>query len=388
MGGFSEQIVLPHLWRRYLSFMRALVGATCIWVVLASSGLNRPRFLLLLAALCAYSLITVVWRWPERVDIYELLNFLLDLQCFLLCVALTPESGFWICAIAGFYLFLAAATLHEWREVLLLLVICLGFVGWIEPAFSTQLAPLILLLGMFSVVLALQRKALLDRLSSSSRQAVMYRSQAERAREAERERIAADLHDGPLQAFISVQMRLAILKKILQKTPQAAPAELDGLHEITTKLVTEVRTFIRGMRPVEVEGAGMASSLRTLVGTFQKDTGIPATFQADPSASHDDLEATIDLVQVLREALNNVQKHSSASRVSVQLSRRDNVVEIEIEDDGRGFPFAGTWTLEELDLLKLGPASIKRRVRSMNGDLTIESRPGRGAGLKIRLPAA
>ena len=388
MAGFPDQIVLPHLWRRYLSVLRALVGSTCIWVALASSGLNKATFVVLMGALCGYSLVTVFWRWPERVDVYELFNFLLDLQCYLLCVALTPDSGFWICAIAGFYLFLAAATLHEWREVLLLLVISLGFVAWIHPPFNDQLQPVILLLGMFAIILALQKQALLERLSNSSRQAVMYRSQAERARESERERIAGDLHDGPLQAFISVQMRLAILKKILERTPEAVGAELDGLHEIATKLVTEVRTFIRGMRPMEVEGAGLASSLRTLVGTFQKDSGIAATFQADPAASHDDLEATIDILQVLREALNNVQKHSAASRVAVHLGRHDSQVELDIEDDGRGFPFAGSWSLDELELLKVGPASIKRRVRSLNGDLTIDSRPGRGVGLKIRVPAA
>ena len=388
MAGFPDQIVLPHLWRRYLSVLRALVGTTCIWVVLGSGGLTKGTFVVLMGALIGYSLVTIFWRWPQRVDVYELFNFLLDLQCYLLCVALTPDSGFWICAIAGFYLFLAASTLHEWREVLLLLVISLGFVSWVHPPFNDQLQPVILLLGMFSIVLALQKQALLDRLSNSSRQAVMYRSQAERAREAERERIAADLHDGPLQAFISVQMRLAILKKILERTPEAVGAELDGLHEIATKLVTEVRTFIRGMRPMEVEGAGLASSLRTLVGTFQKDSGIAATFQADPSASHDDLEASIDILQVLREALNNVQKHSSASRVAVHLGRHDSQVELDIEDDGKGFPFAGSWSLEELEMLKVGPASIKRRVRSLNGDMTIDSRPGRGAGLKIRVPAA
>jgi len=185
-----------------------------------------------------------------------------------------------------------------------------------------------------------------------------------------------------------VQMRLAILKKIMQKSPAAAEEELDGLHEIASKLVTEVRTFIRGMRPVEVEGAGLASALRTLAGTFQKDSGIVATFQADPAASHDDLEPTVDILQILREALNNVQKHSSASRVSVHLGRHDGQIELHIEDDGRGFPFAGVWTLDELDLLKLGPASIKRRVRSLEGDMSIESRPGRGAGLKIRVPVA
>jgi len=386
MPAVAEQIVLPYLWRRYLSFLRALVGAACIWTVLASSGLNRATFIVLLAALSLYSLIAIFWRWPERMDVFELLNFLLDLQCFLLCVALSPDSGFWICAVAAFYLFLAAATLHEWREVLLLLVVSLGFTSYTSPPFNEKIQPLILLIGMFACVLALQRKALLDRLSSSSRQAVMYRSQTERAREAERERIAADFHDGPLQAFISVQMRLAILKKILERKPEAALTELEQLQDLMTKQVTEVRTFIRSMRPVEVEGAGLASALRAMVGAFQKDSGITATFQADPLASHDDLEASVEILQMLREALNNVQKHSNASRVAVHLGRQNGNIQLDIEDDGKGFQFAGSYSLEELEMLGMGPASIKRRVRSLDGDLTLESRPGRGSGIQIRVP--
>jgi signal transduction histidine kinase len=386
MPRVSEQIVLPYLWRRYLSLLRALVGAACIWTVLASSGLNRATFVVLLGVLSIYSLVCIFWRWPERVDIFELLNFLLDLQCYLLCVALSPDSGFWVCAIAAFYLFLAASTLHEWREVLLLLVVSLGFVNYVNPPFTEKIQPLVLLMGMFASVLALQRKALLDRLSSSSRQAVMYRSQAERARESERERIAADFHDGPLQAFISVQMRLAILKKMMERHPESALEELNQLQELTAKQVTEVRTFIRSMRPVEVEGAGLASALRALVGTFQKDSGITAGFQADPEASHDDLEATVDVLQILREALNNVQKHSNASRVAVHLGRKNGHIQLSIEDDGRGFPFAGSFSLEDLEMLGLGPGSIRRRVRSLNGDLTVESRPGRGAVLQIRVP--
>jgi signal transduction histidine kinase len=57
-----------------------------------------------------------------------------------------------------------------------------------------------------------------------------------------------------------------------------------------------------------------------------------------------------------------------------------------IDDDGAGFAFSGSFNLDELDLLRLGPASIKRRVRSLGGELSIESRPGHGAGLKIRIP--
>ena len=63
------------------------------------------------------------------------------------------------------------------------------------------------------------------------------------------------------------------------------------------------------------------------------------------------------------------------------------MLEISIDDNGRGFPFSGSYTLDELELLQLGPESIKSRVRSLSGELTLESRPGRGVVMKIRIPA-
>ena len=95
---------------------------------------------------------------------------------------------------------------------------------------------------------------------------------------------------------------------------------------------------------------------------------------------------TSDVLQMLREALHNVQKHSAATRVAVALEKTDRGLEISVDDNGHGFNFAGTYSLEELELLRLGPASLKRRARSLNADLIVESRPGRGAGLKFRIP--
>jgi signal transduction histidine kinase len=89
---------------------------------------------------------------------------------------------------------------------------------------------------------------------------------------------------------------------------------------------------------------------------------------------------------MLREALHNVQKHAGATRVAVSLEKYDKGIEISVDDNGHGFPFAGSYTLEELELLRQGPASLKRRARSLNAELSIESRPGRGAGLKVRIP--
>ena len=95
---------------------------------------------------------------------------------------------------------------------------------------------------------------------------------------------------------------------------------------------------------------------------------------------------TADVIQLIREALNNVRKHSKATRVAVALERIGKILEISIDDNGVGFHFSGAFTLDELDLLRMGPVSLKRRARSLGADLMLESRPGHGAGLKMKVP--
>lgn len=387
MAIIGEQIVLPYLWRRYLSLLRALVGSSCLWILLADRSFQPGSLPALLAVLVIYSLVSIFWRWPDRLDKFGILSLILDAATFLLCVTLAGETGFWVGAIAAFYLFLSLSSLQPWREVLLMTVLALAFVNLTQPVNYERLQPLLLLLGMMGCILALQRTSLMERLAGSSRQAVHYRSEAQRAREAERERIAADFHDGPLQSFISFQIRLDVVRKMLQRDTAAGTEELEQLREICAKQVTEMRSFIRGMRPVEVDGLGLAAALRQVVSAFQNDTRIPATFSASLDASHDDLEPNVELLQILREALHNVQKHSGASRVAVRLARDNGNIQLEVEDDGRGFPFSGAFGLDELELLRTGPESIKRRVRSLNGDLTVDSRPGGGAALRLRIPA-
>lgn len=366
--------------------MRTLVGAACLWALLGSPGVPANTLVALLAVVTVYSAISVFWRWPERIDRQDIVNLSLDLVVFLLSVVLAPPPGFWLPAISALYLYLAVATLHDWRDVLLTTVLTMAYVSSVASPAGASIIPLLMILGMFGMVTSLQKQSLLERLSGASRQALHYRVEAQRAREAERERMAADFHDGPLQSFISVQMRLEIVRRMFAKKIELGLEELANLQEIVTRQVAEVRTFVRSMRPVEVEGAGLASALRQTVGFFQKDCGMTATFKAGATAMHDDLEASLDIVQMVREALNNVLKHSSASRVAVSLDRGDGHLALEVEDDGTGFPFAGEFTLEEMELLRMGPESIKRRVRSLNGDLSVVSRPGRGSTLRIRLP--
>jgi two-component system sensor histidine kinase DegS len=214
-----------------------------------------------------------------------------------------------------------------------------------------------------------------------------YRKLAESARDAERHKLAGDFHDGPLQGFISIQLRLEVLRKLVERDPQAAQQELRDLQDVSKAQVEEMRTFLRGIRPVELGDAGLSASLRHAVAEFQKRSGITATFQSSGSPDLSSPMASREAVQLLREALTNVQKHSKATRVAVTVSHAHDRLELSIEDNGAGFPFSGAYSLEELELLRAGPFSIEKRVRAMEGDLVVDSRPQRGSSVTVRIPA-
>src|SRR5882757_6521353 len=93
-----------------------------------------------------------------------------------------------------------------------------------------------------------------------------------------------------------------------------------------------------------------------------------------------------EIFQIYREALNNIKKHAKASHVVVKLSQDDSRLTLVVDDNGEGFSFAGRFTGDELDRLRLGPISIKERTRTVGGVLTVESNPGHGARLTIEVP--
>lgn len=203
----------------------------------------------------------------------------------------------------------------------------------------------------------------------------------------ERGRMAHDLHDGPLQTIISFEMRLAIIRKLLERDADTAAAELESLHKLSRKLVAEMRTFVHRVRPLEGEDASLVASSRRLVEGFQKESGVSVTFL--PGANGNLTlpgKLGVEILQMAREALHNVYKHAQATHVLFAVERHGNQLHLAIDDNGRGFRFGGKYMLQELEALRLGPKSIKRRVRALGGDLTLESNPGQGSNLRVTVP--
>ena len=207
------------------------------------------------------------------------------------------------------------------------------------------------------------------------------------AYERERMRMAHDLHDGPLQSIISFEMRLNIIRKLRERDPEAAERDLAALYDFSRKLVSEMRTFILRMRPIESDDISLRASTKRLIDAFQKESGVAITMMSDASVEFPAKgEVKSQVLKIAREALHNVYKHSQATHVLFSMERKNGDLHLSVDDNGKGYEFSGKFGLDELDALHLGPRSVKQRVRSLGGTLSVESNPGHGSNLHVIVP--
>ncbi|MGH9576305.1 MAG: sensor histidine kinase, partial [Terriglobales bacterium] len=205
-----------------------------------------------------------------------------------------------------------------------------------------------------------------------------------RAGAAERARMARELHDGTIQSLVAAEMRLEVLRR--KGGGEPAADELTQIQQIIHHEILNLRELMRQMRPVEVDPRKLLEFLANMVDKFRRETGISATFHSDQPDLTLPVNVSREVARLVQEALMNVLKHSDARRVLVRLSSQDGTCRLVVDDDGRGFDFAGRLTQAELDAAHKGPLVIRERVRSIRGQLTIESYPGRGARLEITFP--
>lgn len=335
----------------------------------------------------AYALFgaVVLMRGSPATGVFGLLGLFVDTVYLLILSNHLSGDALWLAAATFLYLMTAAALSYGPREVTVISAICMLFF-LVAPSRMASLRMSVAAGGLMAIVFATTRRELSVRLRGAEEDLLQARAAAGQAAEEERQRIAADFHDGPLQSFISFQMRLEILRKIIERDPKAGLEELRQLQQLSKTQVTEIRTFVRSMRPLNVEGATLHASVRRVAEDFQKETGIPVTFLGNDANLPVAPEIISDIIQMVREALHNVQKHAGATRVAVAMEKAGKALEISIDDNGSGFHFSGVYNLDELDLLRLGPVSLKQRARSLNAELQLESRPGRGSSVRMRIP--
>jgi len=140
------------------------------------------------------------------------------------------------------------------------------------------------------------------------------------------------------------------------------------------------------MKSLDLDSSTFLRFLEDTVERFQRETGINAHFVSEIGKVEITQRVCRELARIVQEALVNVRKHSGATHVLVRLSEDETHTILAIEDDGRGFPFSGKLSQADLEKTGKGPVVIRERVRLIEGEVAIESTPGQGARVEIRVP--
>jgi signal transduction histidine kinase len=373
-------------WPRQIAWVRVLLAAATLGIGYFYP-VNVAPLLFFYGLLVLYLVLSlfVAGRGARPGGLLGLLVLFGDAVYFLVLVSF-GVGRLWLASVYFLYLLTEALAFYGPLEVVVVVAVAAVFCALLPYEGDRRLEPTVLVAGLLTCGYAVHKRRRETRIEQLNAKLEEVRKDAEIARETERQRIASDFHDGPLQSFISLQMRLEILRKLLERDFHAGMQDLAQLQTLAHSQIRDLRVFLHSMRPVDVDGASLVVTARRTAESFQKESGIPVTFLGTNTPLGLPHETTSEVLQMLREALHNVQKHAGATRVAVTIEKNDRGLEISVDDNGHGFNFAGTYTLEELEMLRLGPASLKRRARSLNADLQLESRPGRGAGMKFRIP--
>jgi signal transduction histidine kinase len=207
-----------------------------------------------------------------------------------------------------------------------------------------------------------------------------------RAAADERARVARDLHDGVIQSLHAIAFRLYALRIRASRHTQDVPSELLDIQQLVQREVSNLRQLIQQLKPVDFDPNRFVEWLSTIIDQYRQDTGIGVRFISDVRELVLPVEIAREVAHIVREALVNVARHSGAEHVVVRLSPEKRAWKLSIDDDGKGFQFVGRFSLAQLENNRHGPTVIKERVKALGGELTIDSRPGRGARLEIIFP--
>ncbi|MDQ3667464.1 MAG: sensor histidine kinase, partial [Acidobacteriota bacterium] len=207
------------------------------------------------------------------------------------------------------------------------------------------------------------------------------------SQEAERKRIAGELHDSLGQSLVIIR-NWAMLGAGQLENNSPAREELDEINTIASRTINEVREIAYNLGPYHLERLGFENSIRDMASRVAQASGIAIVTELDALDGALASETQMSLYRVTQEALNNVVKHSRATETRVVLKRESAGVRLTVADNGQGFDPQTSKASEALggSRVGLGLNGMAERVRLLGGVLTVRSAPEQGTTVEALLP--
>lgn len=226
---------------------------------------------------------------------------------------------------------------------------------------------------------ALQQARLHRQLTARERAHGNFAEQVIAAQEAERRRLAGDIHDGISQRLVSLTYRLdAAARAVADRESAEAAEQLEKARDLVDLTLAEARSAISGLRPPVLEDLGLIGGLASLAASIPE---LDLNLELDDQRLPEHLE--VALYRIAQEGLQNVVKHARALRATVRFAVAEGLVMLEVADDGVGFD-----TTSERAAAGYGMLSMTERAELVGGRLTVRSQPGAGTTVSVSVPVA
>jgi two-component system sensor histidine kinase DegS len=203
------------------------------------------------------------------------------------------------------------------------------------------------------------------------------------AQEAERARLAQEIHDGPGQALTNAIFQVEYLERMIVRDPRGARVELRFLRDVLRRELSDVRTFISALRPPVLDQLGLDGAIRDTIDHMQTLTGLPITAELTAPPERLGEAAQTVVLRIVQEALHNVRKHAAASAVTVSTEARDGEWTLEVRDDGQGFDVGAVAARGRRNF---GLQFMRERAELIGASFDVRSRPDGGTVVRLMIP--
>ncbi len=209
-----------------------------------------------------------------------------------------------------------------------------------------------------------------------------------RSRENERSRLARDLHDGPVQSLVALNLALGLMEPLEADNAEKIAKGLLEIRAEMKDLIAELREVCAELRPPLLDTLGLGSALEALAVVWGEENGIAVTTEVE---ANEELlcqlsdETAVNLYRIVQEALHNIGKHARAGHVTLRMQCQEAGLQITLIDDGAGFAVPDTYR----DLTQAGHfglVGMRERVNLIGGKWDLTSTPGQGTCVTIDLP--
>jgi len=205
-----------------------------------------------------------------------------------------------------------------------------------------------------------------------------------KAQEEERKRVAREIHDGPAQSMANIVLRAELCEKLQNVNPEKMPEELLSLKDVVREVLQDLRKIIFDLRPMALDDLGIVPTLKRFVSNHQEKYDMPIELIIIGEDKKLSTSLSLAIYRTVQEALTNVRKHASASKVTIKIEFANNKINLSIKDNGCGFNVEEALNDEKSECY--GLIGVQERIELLEGEVDFISSPEKGTTIKAVVP--